>query len=446
MMGSSENKGSLDRSDTAGAYVENDRTGLAYARALDARDELRSFRDRFYLGAGELYFDGNSLGACSKDAEAALLHMLEVWKKDKILMWNAEDGKYFKYPQYLGSLYQDLIGADANEVTVTNSVTVNLHQTLATFYKPTAQRYKIVVDELNFPTDIHAVRSQVLLHGLDPDDAIKVVRSRDGRILEEADIMAAFADDVAVALLPSLLYRSAQLIDMAAVTRAAHDHGILIGWDLSHSIGSVPHDFRAIDPDFAVWCSYKYISAGPGANAGLFINRRHFGTRPGLAGWHGNKKETQFRLSHDHDPAEDADAWLTGTANMLSMAPLEGVLKMYREAGIQRIREKSLALTDYLIDLIEEKLTPYGFANGTPLDHSRRGGHVALEHDEAYRICLALKEQKVIPDFREPNVIRLAPVALYVSFEDVYHLVEILAAIGRDRTYEKFSHQRSLVV
>ncbi len=425
---------------------DTSRFGIEYAREMDARDVLGRFRERFYLGADELYFDGNSLGVCSKDAEASLLHMLEVWKKDKILMWNREDGKYFKYPQYLGSLFTDLVNADANELTVTNSVTINIHQMLATFYKPTAARFKILVDELNFPTDIHAVTSQIRLHGLDPETTIKVVTSRDGRILEEDDIIEAMTEDVAVALLPSLLYRSAQLIDMERVTQAAHDKGILIGWDLSHSIGSVPHDFKAIDPDFAVWCTYKHISAGPGANAVLYVNKRHFGTLPGLAGWHGNKKATQFQLSHVHEPEEDVDAWLTGTANMLSMAPMEGVLKLFQEAGILRIREKSLALTDYLIALIEEKLAPYGFRNGTPVDHARRGGHIALEHDEAYRICLNLKERKVIPDFREPNVIRLAPVALYVSFEDIYKVVEILEDIARTKSYENFSHQRALVV
>jgi len=339
-----------------------------------------------------------------------------------------------------------MVNADKNEITATNSVTINIHQALATFYKPTKERYKILVDELNFPTDIHAVKSQIRLKGLDIEDTLKVVKSRDGRIIEEDDIIDALTDDVAVVLLPSLLYRSAQLLDMERVTKAAHEKGIIIGWDLSHSIGSVPHDFKKIDPDFAVWVTYKHISAGPGANAVLYINKRHFGTEPGMAGWHGNKKETQFLLSHDHTPAEDADAWLTGTPNMLSMAPIEGVMSIFNEAGIDKIREKSLKMTDYIIFLIEERLAKYGFSNGTPVDHARRGGHIALEHDEAYRICLALKEKNAIPDFREPNVIRLAPVALYVSFEDIHKLVDILEEIGRDKLYEKFSNKRALVV
>ena len=425
---------------------KNFKLDIDYAKEMDSQDQLKSFKERFYLGEGELYFDGNSLGPYSKDAEEAIYNMLDVWKKEKILMWNIEDGRYFKYPQYLGSLFTPLVNADANEITVTNSTTINIHQALATFYKPTKNRYKILVDDLNFPTDIHAAVSQVKLKGLDPEDAIKVVKSRDGRIIEEDDIIDALTEDVAVALLPSLLYRSAQLLDMEKVTKVAHEKGIIIGWDLCHSIGSVPHDFKKIDPDFAVWCTYKHLACGPGSNAALYINKKHFGTEPGLAGWHGNKKETQFLLKHEHDPEKDVDAWLTGTPNMLSMAPIEGVVKLFNEAGIDNIRKKSLELTDYLIFLIEERLAKYGFANGTPIDHKRRGGHVALEHKEAYRICLALKEKKVIPDFREPNVIRLAPVALYCSFEDIYKLVDILEEIAITKAYEKFSEARALVV
>jgi len=425
---------------------DNFELGVEFAKEMDAKDELRSFKERFYLGNGELYLDGNSLGACSKDAEEALLNMLEIWKKEKILMWNIEDGKYFKYPQFIGGLFAEMVNADKNELTCTNSVTINIHQALATFYKPSGERYKILVDDLNFPTDIHAAKSQVKLHGYDVEDAIKVVKSRDGKIIEEDDILEALTDEVSLALLPSLLYRSAQLLDMEIVTRAAHEKDIIIGWDLSHSIGSVPHDFKVIDPDFAIWCTYKHISGGPGSNAILYINRKHFGTEPGLAGWHGNKKETLFQLSHIHSPEVDADAWLTGTPNMLSMAPLEGVMKIFNEAGIENIRKKSLLLTDYLIFLIEKRLAKYGFVNGTPVEHNRRGGHIALEHEEAYRICLALKDRNVIPDFREPNVIRLAPVALYVSFEDIHKVIDIIEEIAREKAYEKFPNIRTLVV
>lgn len=420
--------------------------GRAFAEGLDAADPIRRIRERFYVREDEIYLDGNSLGLCCKDAEAAVLHMLEVWKSHGIRMWNIEEGKYFRYPSYLGAQLAPLIGADANEVTVTGSTTVNIHQCLATFYQPTPERYKILVDELNFPTDIHAVHSWVKQRGYDPVDAVKAVPSRDGRLLDEAEIIAAMTGDVALILLPSVLYRSAQLLDMAQITAAARERGICIGWDLCHSIGAVPHDFRVVEPDFAVWCNYKYLSAGPGAIAGLFVNRRHFGREPGLAGWYGNVKETQFQLSHRHEPSPDVDGWLTGTPPMLAMAALEGVLAVYRDAGMPRVREKSLRLTAYLMYLIDQRLLPYGYGVGNPREDAARGGHVALEHPEAYRICQALKARGVIPDFREPNVIRLAPVALYNTYTEIYRLVEILETISVGREYEHFSEERALVV
>ncbi len=420
--------------------------GPDHAARLDAADPLKGFRDRFYINAGEIYMDGNSLGLCSKDAEAAVLNMLEVWKKHGINMWGVEDGKYFLYPSHLGKLLAPLIGAGADEVTITNSTTVNIHQCLATFYQPTGTRYKILVDDLNFPTDRHAVDSQVHLHGYTPEEAVKVVPSPDGRMIDEDAVIAAMTDDVAVILLPAVLYRSSQLLDMPRLTAEARRRGIIIGWDLCHSIGAVPHDLKEVDADFAIWCNYKYLSAGPGAVAGLYVNRRHFGRRPGLAGWHGHVKATLFRLKHKHEPSPDVDGWLTGTPPMLSMAGLEGVLKIFGDAGMDRIREKSLKITAYLMYLIDRRLTGYGYAVGNPREDAKRGGHVSLEHDQAWRICLALKDRGVIPDFREPNVIRLAPAALYVSYAETHRLVDILEEIAVNKEYERFADTRAMVV
>ncbi|NLT57874.1 MAG: kynureninase [Clostridiales bacterium] len=420
--------------------------GADYAAKLDAVDPIASLRERFYVKEDELYMDGNSLGLCSRDAEAAILNILSVWKGQGIGIWTAEDGLYFLYPSYLGGLLAPLIGADKDEVTITNSTTINIHQAIATFYKPTKERYKILVDDLNFPTDRHAVDSQVMLKGYDPADAVKVVESPDGRLIDEEAVIAAMTDDVALCLMPSVLYRSAQLLNIEKLSRAARERGIIIGWDLCHSIGAIPHDLKKADADFAIWCNYKYLNAGPGAVGGLYINRRHFGMTPGLAGWHGNLKATQFELHHKHDPAPDADAWLTGTAPMLSMAGLEGNLKIVAEAGIDRIREKSLNLTAYLMFLIDARLTPYGYAVGNPREDAVRGGHVALEHSEAYRICQALKLKKVIPDYREPNVVRLAPVALYNTYAEVHRLVDILEEIGKDRLYEQIPAEKTGIV
>ena len=420
--------------------------GLEFAKQMDAQDQLGEMRERFYQIPGEMYMDGNSLGLCSKDAEASLLNLLELWKNEGIKIWNVEDSKYFHYSNLLAELNAPLVNADPEEIVIMGSTTSNIHQALATFYKPTKERYKILVDDLNFPSDRYAIDSIILLKGLDLDDTLKIVKSKDGRTIDEDDFIAAMTDDVAVIHLPSVLYRSSQLVDMEKISKAAHERGIIVGFDLCHSIGSVPHDFKKIDPDYAVWCTYKYLSAGPGSIGGLFINKKHFDTRPGLAGWFGNKDETQFQLLHTFDHERNASGWQIGTPSFFSMAPLEGSLRIYKEVGMEKIREKSLHITAYLMYLIDTKLAKYGYGVGNPRDDAKRGGHVSLEHDEAYRICLALKDNKVIPDYREPNVIRLAPVALYNTYEETYQLVEILEKIALNKEYENFSAQRALVV
>lgn len=426
---------------------KNFKPELAFARELDQQDPLKEFKNRFFpLEGDKIYMDGNSLGLASKDAEQALLKVMDVWKKQGILIWNVEDGHYFHYGLKLGARLAKLIKAESNEVMVTANTTLNIHQAIATFWNPTKERYKILVDDLNFPTDRYAVDSQVALKGLKVEDTIKVVPSKDGVFIDEDAVIAAMTDDVALILLPSVLYRSSQLLDMERLTKEAHKRGIFIGWDLCHSIGSVPHDFKQIQPDFAIWCNYKYLSAGPGSTAGIYINQKHFNKPVGLAGWFGNKDETQFQLKHKFEQAPDIVAFQTGTPNMFSMAPLEGVLNIFEDAGLENIRIKSLNLTAYLMYLIDAKLTSFGYSYNNETDDAKRGGHVSLVHDEAYRICMALKEHNIVPDYREPNVIRLAPIALYNSYEDVYKLVEALFVIGENKEWNKHSNTRALVV
>jgi kynureninase len=421
-------------------------SSLHFAKQKDLEDPLRKFRERFINNKGQIYMDGNSLGLCSKDAKEALYHVIEMWEKHGIDIWSIEDSKYFLYQKVLGEKLAKLIHANNDEVTVMTNTTINIHQGISTFYRPTKERYKILVDDLNFPTDRYAVDSQVKLKGYTVEEAVKVISSQDGRFILEDLIIEGMTDDVALILLPSVLYRSAQLLDMKRITEEAHKRGIIIGWDLCHSIGVVPHDFQDINPDFAVWCNYKYLSAGPGAIAGFYINKKHFEKEPGLAGWHGNKKETQFKLLNKFDHELSAHGWQTGTQPLFSMAPLEGVLNIFDEAGIKNIRLKSLDITAYLMYLADERLTKYGYTIGNPREDEKRGGHVCLEHEEAYRICQALKDHQVIPDYRESNVIRLAPVALYISYEEVYRLVDILEDIVKYKEYEKYSNKRTLVV
>lgn len=420
-------------------------TTKQFALDMDSKDPLRSYKERFYVQPGTIYMDGNSLGLCSKDAEKYLLEALDNWKTHGIDVWSHPDVNYFLYQDKLGELTAPLINAKPSEVTICTNTTINIHKALATFYRPTKERYKIIVDDLNFPTDKYAVDSQVKLHGIDPEVGVKIVKSRDGKTINEDDMIEAMTNDVCLILLPSVLYRSSYLVDMQKIADAARAKGIYVGFDLSHSIGSVPHDFAKIQPDFAVWCSYKYLNGGPGAIAGLYINEKNFKLGPGLAGWHGNKKETQFDLNQTFEPSEYAGAWQTGTQPIFSMAPIEGSLRMFAEAGFDNIRAKSLNITAYLMYLIDEKLRKYGFSYGNPTDDERRGGHVALEHQDAIRLTKALKDKGVIPDFRYPNVIRLAPIAFYVSYEDVYNLVDIIIDIMETKEYEKYDGNRGTV-
>lgn len=421
--------------------------GIEQAKALDKADVLYRFRERFFpLADNKIYMDGNSLGLASKDAEQALLQVMEVWKNEGILIWNVENGHYFNYGKNLGNRVGRLINAQENEVMITANTTLNIHQVIATFWKPTKQRYKILVDDLNFPTDRYAVDSQIALKGMKVEEVLKVVESRDGVFIDEDAVIEAMTPDVAVILLPSVLYRSAQLLDMQRLTNEAHKRGIYIGFDLCHSIGAVAHDFDLINPDFAIWCNYKYLSAGPGSTAGLYINKKHFNKSVGLAGWFGNKDETQFQLKHEFEQASDITAFQTGTPNIFSMAPLEGVLNIYEEAGMEHIRAKSLNLTAYMMYLIDTRLRLYGYSYNNETEDYKRGGHIALVHEEAYRICLALKHHNIIPDYREPNVIRLAPIALYNSYQEVYKLIEVLEVIGQEQQWNNFSNQRAIVI
>lgn len=418
---------------------------LDYANQLDNEDTLARFRDEFYLKPDSIYMDGNSLGLLSKRAERTLLESLADWKEHGIDGWTQGNHPWFFMAEQLGEKLAPLVGASPEEVIVTGSTTVNLHQLVATFYKPEGTKTKILADELNFPSDIYALQSQLRIHGYDPDTHLIRVKSRDGRFLEEDDIIEAMTEDIALIILPTVLYRSGQILDMKRLTAEAHKRGILIGFDGCHSIGAIPHSFSQWGVDFAYWCNYKHLNGGPGGVGGLYVNKKHFGTLPGLAGWFGSRKDKQFDMEHTLTPAESAGAYQIGTPHVLSVAPLIGSLEIFAEAGIENIRQKSLTINQFLMNLIEYELADFGLVIGNPQDDVRRGGHVSLEHKEAARICKALKESGVIPDFRAPNIIRLAPVALYTSYTEVWEVVQILKKIMTEKQYEKFKNEREVV-
>ena len=402
---------------------------LTYARERDRHDPLRQFRRRFTLPRGRIYMDGNSLGAPPHEAVREVHRALRDWQRLGIDGWLSAAEPWFGWAEQIGRRQAPLVGAEPDEVVVTGGTTINLHQLVATFYHPRAGRTKILTDALNFPSDRYALEAQIALRGRDPREHLIAVASEDGHTIAEAALERAMTADVALVMLPSVLYRSGQLLDMQRLTRSAHERGIEIGFDLSHSAGCVPHALHAWDVDFAFWCNYKYLNAGPGSLASLFVHRRHFGRRPALAGWWGSDKARQFDMDSEFTPAAGAGAWQIGTPGILSLAAASGALDVTLDAGIERIRDRSLALTGYLMFLADRQLTPYEFQIATPREPERRGGHVALTHPAAVQICKALKARGVVPDFRPPNVIRLAPVALYTTWEEIWRTVRHLRQI-----------------
>ena len=415
------------------------------AHRLDTEDALRAFRDEFFLVPGTIYMDGNSLGLLSKPAERALRDMLDSWKSLGIDGWLGGAHPWYHLSEDLGVLAAPLIGARADETLITGSTSVNLHQLLATFFRPAGRRTKILIEEAAFPTDAYAVQSHLRFHGLDPAQHLVVVPSAGGTHLDEGAVCAAMTEEVAMAVLPVVLYRTGQLLDSKRLAADAHAKGVKVCFDACHSFGALPHAWHDDGIDCGIFCTYKYGNGGPGAVAGLFVHERHLGTTPGLPGWFSSRKDRQFDMSNDFTPAEAAGAYQIGTPHILSMAPLLGAFELIHEAGIERIRAKSLALTQFMMELIDTELAGEGFSVATPREPSRRGAHVALRHPEAARICKALKDARVIPDFRPPDIIRLCPAPLYGSFAEVAQVIRILKGIAVGRDYLKYPNVRELV-
>lgn len=426
-------------------YFEKEKS---FAHKLDQKDSLASFRDRFYIPDNTIYMDGNSLGLLSKDAEYSVTRIMNEWRDLAIKGWLQAKTPWFYLAEEIGKKVANIVGAKPEELIMTGTTTVNIHALLSSFYKPEGPRTKILADELNFPSDIYALKGQIKLRNLDPQENLILTPSEDGYVLDEDRIVELMTDQVAVAFLPSVLYRTGQLLDMEYLTRKAHEKDIMIGFDCSHSAGLVPHQFNKWGVDFAVFCSYKYLNGGPGCSAFLYVNETHFGKEPLLAGWFGNNKDTQFNMSLNFEPADTAGAWQISSPGILGSAPMEGSIDLINEAGIQRIREKSKKLTSYLVFLIQEYLStkPYNFKIVSPEDPESRSGHIAITRkNELYRINEALKSKGVIPDYRPPGLIRLAPSPLYNSFEDVWNVVQYLKGIIDASEYENFSSERDAI-
>ncbi len=402
--------------------------------------------DSFVIPDGIKYFDGNSLGPATLEGLECLTRVTEEWKTLLVGGWMNAKIPWFFYAETLAGMLAPVIGARPEEVGIQNSTTINLHLLLSTFFKPKpgSKRNAILIEDGAFPSDHYAIEGFLKLKRLNPKKHLRVV-PRENLILSEDRIIQEMREDVALIILPSVLYQTGQLLDMKRLTLEAHSRGILIGFDCCHSVGIVNHDFSEYDPDFAFWSNYKWMNNGPGGPAGLYANKRHESKKPGLPGWFGNEKETQFDMVPLFKPADGAGRFQVSTPHILSMAPLEGSLNMYKRIGIQNIREASLVLTDYMIYLIDTTCADYEINIVTPREHSSRGGAISFSHPNAAGINEALKSRNIVGDYRQPNLVRLAPNPLYCSCVDVFELMEILREIIETREYEKYSNKRGLV-
>lgn len=406
---------------------------LAYAQELDSNDELRFFREKFLFpqvnGSPALYFCGNSLGLQPKTTRDYIDRILNDWSEHAVEGHFKIDDPWLTYHEKLKQAMAAIVGAQIDEVTVMNSLTVNLHLMMVSFYRPTKERFKIICEEGAFPSDQYAFETQVLSHGLSPDTCIIELKPREGeytlRTEDILDTIARHGKETALVLLGGLNYYTGQVYDMKSITEAGHKAGAFVGFDLAHAVGNINLQLHDWNADFAVWCTYKYLNSGPGGVAGMFVNRR-FAERydiPRFAGWFGNDVKTRFKMQKGFKPAYGADGWKLSNSPILLMAALRSSLAIFEEAGMERIGRKRNLLTSYLeyiIHTINKHCGRDEITIITPSAPEQRGSQLSLLlNTHGKSLFNYLIEEGIIVDWREPNVIRVSPVPLYNSFEDV---------------------------
>lgn len=413
---------------------------MEFALQMDAQDDLKDFRKRFIIpqhnGNPAVYFCGNSLGLQPATARAYINQELDDWANLGVEGHFKAKNAWFPYHNFLRESTARLVGALPSEVVVMNQLTVNLHLMLVSFYVPTAQRYKIIIEANAFPSDRYAVQSHAFLHGFEKNDAIVELSARPGEYtLRTEDILKAIADNeesLALVMLGGVNYYSGQLFNMKEITLAAHKAGAYCGFDLAHAAGNVILDLHKWNVDFAVWCSYKYLNSSPGGVSGCFVHQHHGDNfnLPRLAGWWGNNPDTRFEMPHDFIPAQGADGWQLSNAPIMAMACLRASMDIYDEATMPRLAAKSKLLTGYLEFIIDDVIQKLNLTNKvliiTPRDEQERGCQLSLIiKKNGKKVFQHLTENGVIVDWREPEVLRMAPVPLYNSFTDVYRFGQL---------------------
>ena len=410
-----------------------------FALAMDALDSLADFRSQFIIpqtktGEDCIYLCGHSLGLQPKTASSYLGQELRDWAQLGVEGHFHARNPWMPYHRLLTQQSATLVGAEPAEVVVMNSLTVNLHLMMASFYRPTAQRHKILIERGAFPSDQYAVKSQIRFHGFDPASALVELTPRDGEFcMRDEDIESLIeseGDSLALVLLGGVNYVTGQAFDMAGITKAGQRKGCVVGFDLAHAVGNIPLRLHDWGPDFAVWCSYKYLNGGPGCVGGCFVHERHARAwdRPRFAGWWGHDQTTRFQMGPDFHPMEGAEGWQLSNPPILALAALRASMEIFAEAGLERLRAKSVLLTGYMEFLLDQQASPK-FSIITPREERRRGAQLSIRLPGIGRsLCDRLTAAGVIGDWREPDTFRVAAVPLYNSYQDVYRFVQRCSA------------------
>lgn len=408
--------------------------GHDFAIAMDERDPLKDFRNRFLIpktpaGNDCLYFCGHSLGLQPKIAGEYVAEQLEDWAKLGVEGHFHAKRPWMPYHRLLSEQTAELVGADPGEVVVMNSLTVNLHLMMVSFYRPTKVRHKIVIESGSFPSDQYAVKSQIRFHGFDPASSLIELTPRPGEsCLREEDIeevIEGTGNQIALIMFAGVNYATGQAFDMARITRAGHKAGCIVGLDLAHAVANLPLKLHDWGPDFAVWCSYKYLNGGPGCVGGCFVHERHARNfdLPRFAGWWGHDEATRFEMPPNFQPMAGADGWQLSNPPIVSLAILRASMDIFHEAGMQALRAKSVLLTAYLEFLLKNS-NPENFSILTPSAQEKRGAQLSIRIGQnGQALCKRLIADGVIGDWREPDIYRVAPVPLYNSFQDVSQFV-----------------------
>ena len=413
---------------------------LAYAKELDEQDELRKFRSEFHIpkqknGEEHIYLCGNSLGLQPKRTQKYIQQELNDWANLGVEGHTDAQHPWMPYHEFLSESMAKIVGAKPKEVVVMNTLTTNLHLMMVSFYQPTSKRYKIVIEADAFPSDKYAVESQLKFHNIDPKDGLILWKPRqEDKLCHVEDleqIIHEQGDEIALLMIGNTNYYSGQFYNMHKITQLGHKHGMLVGFDLAHGVGNIQPNLHEVGADFAVWCTYKYLNSGPGSLGGCFVHERHANNKnlKRFVGWWGHNKATRFNMRHEFDPISGAEGWQLSNPPILSMAAIRASLAVFDEAGFKNIRTKSKKITSYLEFLVDE-INHEKINIITPRNPNERGCQLSMQVKDADKNLFdALTEKGVVADWREPDVIRIAPAPLYNSYQDVFNFVELLKSL-----------------